>query len=89
MHPTEAKVNLAIEACRKLLTEEEYREVFDYNDHSEWGLSIELLADIILEKEGRITGEQLKLIEESFTLMKMDSEGRIEHLREFITSKTE
>jgi len=85
MHPTKAKVNLAIDACRKLLTEEEFREVFDYNDHSEWGLAIESLADIVGEKEIPINSAQLKHIEESFALMKLNPEGRIEYLRELMT----
>jgi len=85
MHPTKAKVNLAIDACRKLLTEEEFREVFDHNDHSEWGLAIESLADIIVEKEIPINSAQLKHIEKSFALMKLNLEGRIEYLRELMT----
>jgi hypothetical protein len=74
--------------CRPLLTEDEYREVFDYNDHSEWGLAIEALADIIVEKEARISSAQLGLIEESFSLMNLNPEGRTEYLRELIIERT-
>ena len=82
MHPSESKVNQALEACRPLLTEEEYRELFDYNGrHNEWGLAIETLADFLGEKEARLTFEQLALIEAAFAAMHLAPAHRIEYLR--------
>jgi len=82
MHPSEAKVNLALDACRPLLTEEEYRQLFDYNGpHNEWGLAIETLADFLGEKEARITSQQLTLIEAAYSSMRMKLDHRIDALR--------
>lgn len=85
MHASEAKVKTAIEACRSLLTEEEYREVSEENEqHGEWGLAIENLADWLGEKEAKINRTQFKLIEDAFASMKLDPDGRTEYLRQFI-----
>ncbi|MDX2109042.1 MAG: MafI family immunity protein [Verrucomicrobiota bacterium] len=89
MHPSEAKVITTLEACRPLLTEEEYQEVFSENDHAEWGLAIETLADILGEKEAKVSSEQLRLIEEAFAFMQMEPGRRTEYLRELMTAKTE
>jgi hypothetical protein len=89
MHPSEAKVISTLVACRNHLTEEEYNEVFTENDHAEWGLAIEMLADILGEKEAKISIEQLRLIEETFAFMQMIPGRRTEYLRELMTSKAE
>jgi len=86
MHPSEAKVNAALEACRSLLTEEEYREVFEFNDHNEWGVAIEALADILGEKEAKISAGQLALIEAAFTGMELEPGRRTQYLRELMAS---
>lgn len=86
MHPSEAKVNAALEACRPLLTEEEYREVFEFNDHNEWGVAIEALADILGEKEAKISTGQLALIETAFAAMELAPGRRTEYLRELMAS---
>jgi hypothetical protein len=89
MHPSEAKVNVALEACRPLLTEEEHRAVFDYNGrHNEWGLAIETLADFLGDKEAIVSKDQLRLIEEAFTAMKMEPGRRTEYLRELMAAKS-
>ena len=88
MHPAETKVNIALEACRSLLTDKEYSEIFDYNGrYNEWGLAIELLADFLGEKEAKISKVQLRLIEEAFAFMKMEAGRRTEFLRELMIAE--
>lgn len=85
MSPSEAKVNAALEACRLLLTEEEYSDIFDYNGRfNESGLAIETLADYLAEKEAVVGTDQLRLIEEAFASMKMEPGRRTEYLRELM-----
>lgn len=81
MHPAEIKVNNAIAQCRDLLSDAEYFEVFEYSDqHGEYGLAIETLADILIEKEATPNRDQLNAIAEAFRIMNLDSSGRLEHL---------
>jgi hypothetical protein len=81
VHPAEIKVNNVIAQCRDLLSDAEYFEVFEYSDqHGEYGLAIETLADILIEKEMTPNRDQLHAIAEAFRIMNLDSNGRLEHL---------
>jgi hypothetical protein len=78
-------VSQALDACRQLLTESEYREVSDLSRrHGEWGVAIETLADILGEKEVKISGEQLRRIEEAFASMQLEPGRRMAYLRELM-----
>jgi hypothetical protein len=81
VHPAEIKVNNAISQCRDLLTDAEYFEAFEYGDqHGEYGLAIETLADILIEKGMTPNRDQLNAIAEAFRFMNLDASGRLEHL---------
>ena len=81
MHPAEIKVNNAISQCRDLLTDAEYFEAFEYSDrHGEYGLAIETLADILIEKGITPNRDQFNAIAEAFRVMNLDPRGRLEYL---------
>jgi hypothetical protein len=81
VHPAEIKVNNAISQCRDLLTDAEYFEAFKYSDqHGEYGLAVETLADILIEKGMTPNRGQLNAIVEAFRFMNLDANGRIEQL---------
>lgn len=81
MHPAEIKVNTAISQCRDLLTEAEYFETFEYSDqHGEYGIAIETLADILIEKGMTPNRDQFNAIAEAFRFMNLDADGRLEQL---------
>ena len=80
----ERRVFESLELTRGLLTEEEYREVYDLNDHGEWGVAVELLADSLVEKEAKLTKIQFGAIESAFEVMKMGSSYRLSDLRKLV-----
>ena len=83
MHPSEIRVAAVVEACKSFLTDDELRDVSDYNHkHAEWGLSLEMLADILIEKDVELSEQQLLQMEETFASMQMDPGGRAEYLRD-------
>ena len=83
MHPAELKVNAAIDACRPLLTDEEYNLVSEWNiRHGEYGLAIETLADILGENESKAPASQLALIAEAFAVMGIEPGRRFQYLCE-------
>jgi hypothetical protein len=42
-------------------------------DHNEWGLGMEILVDILLEKDIAISSEQKQAIQSAMNAMKLDS----------------
>jgi hypothetical protein len=80
----EQKVFETLELTRDLLSEEEYREVYDLNDHVEWGVAVELLADSLVEKEAKLTSTQFAAIESAFEVMKMSGSYRLSDLRKLV-----
>jgi hypothetical protein len=89
MHNSEKIVLEALNASKELLSAAEYDEVFDLNDHVEWGLSIELLADILVEKEASLSSSQFQRIEIAFNLMNLGNSNRLIRLREHSREDTE
>ena len=82
MHTIEENVNDAILQCRELLTDTEYHEAFDFSErHGEYGLAIETLVDILIEKNAKLNESQFKAISDTFVLMHLDTDGRLERLQ--------
>ncbi len=82
--PTEQLVLRALESAKPLLTEVEYHEVFDYNDHREWGIAAELLSDILVEKESPISPSQFAAISDAFHAMELSGSSRLTELKKKI-----
>jgi hypothetical protein len=82
-HPTEIKVNTAIGTCREHLSDDEWRETFAYSDaHGEYGLAIEMLADILIEKGAVLSEKQIESIKDAFQSMELHPGKRISYLEE-------
>jgi hypothetical protein len=81
---TEQLVLRALESTKAILTEPDYREVFEYNAHREWGIAAELLADILTEKESALTRCQFEAIQFAFEAMMMADSPRLVDLKKQI-----
>ncbi len=79
--PTEQLVLRALDLSKGLLADSAYREVFEFNDHREWGVAAELLSDILIEQGSVITREQFQAIEEAFEAMELAHSPRIAELK--------
>jgi hypothetical protein len=82
--PTEQLVLLALESSKTLLTESEFQEVFDFNDHREWGIAAETLCDILIENESAISQAQYDAISAAFDAMELSDSPRLSELKKNI-----
>lgn len=81
--PSEIKVNTAIGNCREHLSDDQWRETFAYSDaHGEYGLAIETLADILIEKDAVLSEKQIESIKDAFQFMGLHPGNRISYLEE-------
>ena len=73
--------NIALLACKKLLSSKEYSEIHDYiNKYNEWGLGMETLIDSLYEEKQYLEKEQFEKIKEAMVSMGLSESNRMEKL---------
>ena len=77
--------NDALNSCASLIARESSTEISEYiNKYNEWSVGIELLIDLLIEDQKKISENQFQLIETAMSAMDLENSERVIHLRQCI-----